>query len=169
VQLWIFFGQSGAGKSFVGRVCAEEFGFDVYDGDRDLTPDMQQALREHRLFTDEMRVAFTAVLTRGVRERCLESTQRQSSVSGLAVCTALFKIRDRNQLQLDLPDARLIWVRASEPIIEARLQARMGHVASSSYARFVNRGFEPPELGSDTLDNDGDRHRVVEQLRAYLR
>jgi shikimate kinase len=49
VYVWIFFGQSGAGKSFVGRVCTEEFGFEQYDGDRDLTPGMLEALREQRV------------------------------------------------------------------------------------------------------------------------
>lgn len=167
MQLWIFYGRAGAGKSFVGRVCADEWGFQVYDGDRDLTPDMQRALREQRIFTDDMRVEFTAVLSRGIRERWESGSK--SSGSGLAVCSALFKLRDRKQLQSDFPQARLIWVRASESVIETRLQKRIGHLASSSYARLVNHGFEPPELASDVLDNDGDRERIVEQLRAYLR
>jgi gluconate kinase len=167
VHVWIFFGQAGAGKSFVGRVGAEEFGFQEYEGDRDLTPEMRTALREHRLFTDDMRIEFTAALSRGIRLRCLELARNPSA--GLAVCAALFKARDRNRLQGDFPEARMIWVRAPEPLLEARLQKRTGHAASSSYAQRINRGFEPPEPGGNVLENDGDRTRVVEQLRAYLR
>jgi gluconate kinase len=166
VQLWIFYGPAGAGKSFVGRVCADEWGFEVYDGDRDLTPDMQRALREKQMFSDDMRVEFTRVLSRGIRERW--ESGAKSSAAGLAVCSALFKRRDRKQLQIDFPNARLTWVRAPEPLIEARLQKRTGHLASASYASLVNPGFEPPEPGSDVLDNDGDRERIVEQLRAHL-
>ena len=169
MQLWIFFGQSGAGKSFVGRVCAEEFGFEQYDGDRDLTPEMQRALREQRVFTPEMRAQFTLVLSRGIRERWSELSRSQTPAPGLAVCQGLFKLRDRAELQRAHPNARLIWVRASEALIEARLQQRTGHVASSAYARLVNTGFEPPPPGGDVLDNDGDRARIVEQLRDYLR
>jgi gluconate kinase len=167
--LWIFFGQSGAGKSFVGRVCAEEFGFELYDGDRDLTPEMRGALAEQRVFTPEMRAEFSLLLSRCIREKLNEITRKQLPISGLAVCQGLFKIRERDQLQRAHPDARLVWVRASEKLIEARLRKRTGHVASSAYARLVNSGFEAPVAGSDVLDNDGDRARIVEQLRSYPR
>lgn len=169
MRLWIFFGQSGVGKTFVARVCAEEFGFEQYDGDRDLTPQMLRALHEQQVFTPEMRAQFTSVLSRGIRERCLEATRTEEKRPGLAVCQGLFKVRDRNQLQLDFPAARLIWVRAADELIEARLRRRVGHVASNAYARLVNRGFEAPAPGSDVLENDGDRTRVVEQLRTFLR
>jgi len=168
MHLWIFYGQSGAGKSFVGRVCAEEFGFELYEGDRDLTPEMQDALREQRVFTSEMRAEFTAVLSHRIRQRCLALTRDPGRTPGLAVCQGLFKICNRDQLQLDFRNARLIWVRAPQALIEARLQQRAGHIASAAYAQLVNSGFEPPVPGSDVLENDGDRRRVVEQLRAYL-
>jgi gluconate kinase len=167
VHVWIFFGQAGAGKSFVARVCAAEFGFQEYEGDRDLTPEMQRALREHRLFTDDMRIEFTAALSRGIRERCFVLARKPNA--GLAVCAALFKARDRKHLQSDFPEARMIWVRTPEALLEARLQKRVGHVASSSYAQLIKRGFESPEPMGDVLENDGDRARVVEQLRGYLR
>lgn len=166
MQLWIFFGPSGAGKSFVARVCAEEFGFEAYDGDLDLTPAMRAALREQRVFTLEMRAEFVTVLVRRIRERSSELERRQ--VPGLAVSQGLFKIRDRERLQSELPAARLIWVRASGALIEARLLRRTEHVASSDYARLVNGGFEPPDPNTScpVLDNDGDRARVVQQLRS---
>jgi gluconokinase len=165
VYLLLFFGQSGAGKSFVGRVCAEELGFELHEGDRDLTPRMLAALREQRVFTQEMRREFTEMLSRGIRERWLELAQDGGPRPGLAVCQGLFKARDRARLQLDFPNARLVWVRAPEALIETRLQQRTGHVASNAYARLVNRGFEPPAPDTDVLDNDGDRARVVAQLR----
>jgi gluconokinase len=168
VHIWIFFGQSGSGKSFVGRICADEFNFELYDGDRDLTPEMLRALYEHRIFTDEMRTGFTAVLSRGISAKLVEIAHTHRSTSGLAVCQGLFKLRDRDRLQLDFPNARLIWVSASDALIEERLRRRAGHVASSDYARLVNGGFEPPAPPRDILENDGDRARVVHQLRAYL-
>jgi gluconokinase len=164
VQLWIFFGQSGAGKSFVARVCAEEFGFEFYDGDLDLTPAMRAALSAQRVFTSEMRAEFVAVLVRRIRER--SSGLEHSQAPRLAVSQGLFKTRDRERLQSQLPTARLIWVRASEALIEVRLLRRTEHVASREYARLVNSGFEPPGPNepSDVLDNDGDRARVVQHL-----
>ncbi|MEI9939032.1 MAG: AAA family ATPase [Pseudomonadota bacterium] len=169
MRVWIFFGQSGAGKSFVGRVCAEELGFQHYDGDRDLTPEMLGALREHRVFTEDMRTEFVAVLSRGIHERVTQNAQSPRPNPGLAVSQGLFKTRARDQLRRDFPNARLVWVRASEELLETRLQQRRGHAASNAYARFVNGGFEEPAPGGDVLENDGDRARVVDQLKACLR
>jgi len=42
------------------------------------------------------------------------------------------------------------------------LQQRAGHIASAAYAQLVNSGFEAPAPGSDVLENDGNRRRVVE-------
>jgi len=92
----------------------EEFAFEHYDGDRDLTPEMRLALRELGRFTPHMRGQFAIALSRGIQERILEVAGGPGLCAGLAVAQGLFKIRERSQLQLDLPNARLIWVHSSE-------------------------------------------------------
>ncbi len=57
-MLLIVFGLPGAGKTYVGKLLKDEFGFYFYDGDRDLTDEMRQALKEKKLFNDSMRDVF---------------------------------------------------------------------------------------------------------------
>ena len=57
-MLLIVFGLPGAGKTYVGNLLRDEFGFYFYEGDRDLTDEMQQALKEKKLFNDSMRDVF---------------------------------------------------------------------------------------------------------------
>ncbi len=61
-MLIYLFGLPAAGKNYVGEVLAEEFGYTFYDGDLDLTPEMRDAVREGRPFTEVMRDRFYAVL-----------------------------------------------------------------------------------------------------------
>ncbi len=44
------------------------------------------ALREHRTFSDDMRIEFTAVLSRGIRQWCSESVRRRASSGDRRVC-----------------------------------------------------------------------------------
>ena len=49
------FGLAGAGKTYCGRLIAEELGYFSYDLDVDCTPQMRAAIAEGRPFTDQMR------------------------------------------------------------------------------------------------------------------
>ena len=167
MHLFIF-GESGAGKSYVGALCVAELGFELYDGDRDLTLTMGEAISAQRLFTPAMRAEFAEVLARNVRSARDELLLRSAPARGLAVCQGLFKERERRWLSAQFPAARWLWVRTPPGLLRERLAQRAGHEASAAYAALVNAGFEPPELAHDVLDNDGDRARVVRQLRVLL-
>jgi gluconate kinase len=165
VQLLFLFGKSGAGKSFVARICAEELGFQAYEGDQDLTPEMQEAIAEQRPFTPEMRSRFAVVLGERVAAACAELAMDHP---GIAVSQGLFKEQQRSGLARRFPSASWIWVRAEDETLHARLAKRAGHAASASYAERINVGFEPPTLAHDVIDNDHDRANVVQQLRRLL-
>jgi gluconate kinase len=160
------FGKSGAGKGYVGAVCVEELGFTLYEGDRDLTPSMKQAIAEQRPFTPAMRADFARVLACNVHRAWNELKLAKPRSPGLVVCQGLFKERERRWLSQRFPEACWLWVRASAERLHARLEQRIGHVASAAYAELVNAGFEPPQLVHQVLDNDGDRALVVQQLKA---
>jgi len=48
------FGLLGCGKNYVGKIF-EEFGFHLYDADKDLTPRMKRAIAKQQAFTEQMR------------------------------------------------------------------------------------------------------------------
>lgn len=164
MQLLFLFGKSGVGKSYVARVCAEDFGFVAYEGDQDLTAEMKLAIAEHRPFTPAMRSRFAAVLA----ERVSAVWSELVDTPGLVVSQGLFKEQQRLELQQRFPHARWVWVRASDVTLRARLAKRVEHAASASYAELVNAGFEPPQLAHDVLENDLDRASVVRQLGTIL-
>lgn len=164
MQLLFLFGKSGVGKSYVARVCAEDFGFEAYEGDRDLTPEMKEAIAQHRPFTPDMRSRFATVLA----ERVTETWTALTESAGLVVSQGLFKEQQRRELEARFPHARWVWVRASDDTLRARLAKRSEHAASASYAELVNVGFEPPLLAHEVLENDLDRASVVRQLGTIL-
>lgn len=166
MQLWFLFGKSGAGKSYVGRLCVEVFGFTHYDGDRDLSPAMKQAIAAQRRFTPAMRAEFAVLLAENIRSTWHELARVEPHSPGLVVCQGLFKERERGWLHERFPDARWLWVRTEPELLSTRLGQRTAHAASAAYAELINADFEPPQLAHDILDNDGDRTRVIQQLNA---
>jgi gluconate kinase len=154
------FGLPAAGKNYVGQVLAEEFGYTFYDGDLDLTPEMRQALREERPFTDEMRDRFYAALI----ERLARLRRDHPN---LAFCQATFKERHRRLIAAAFPDVVFALVEAEEDVRMARL-ARGGTPVTVEYARRITAFFEPPQHPHYVIRNNGEREDVVWQLAALL-
>src|SRR5690606_4548719 len=57
-RLLVLFGIPGAGKTYVGRVLAADFGFHFRDVDQDLPDEMREAIVNKQPVTDAMRDAF---------------------------------------------------------------------------------------------------------------
>jgi carbohydrate kinase (thermoresistant glucokinase family) len=153
----LLFGQIGSGKSHVGALLAQEFGFHYHDADTDLPGEIVDAIRRHAPLTDDMRDQFAErIATR------LEALS--ASHSNFVVAQALFKDRQRSLLLARCPSLHLVWVRSTPVLIAARLKERTGHIASAYYADVVNPVFEAPTVPHLILDNLGDS----EQLRLAL-
>ena len=154
------FGLPAAGKNYVGEVLAGEFGFTFYDGDLDLTPEMRDAVREERPFTDDMRDRFYAALVgriAALRRACPD----------LAFGQATFKERHRALIAAAFPDVVFVLVEASETVRMARL-AVGGNPVTADYARQIAAFFEPPAHPHWVIRNEGPREDVVRQLAWLL-
>ena len=153
------FGLPAAGKNYVGQVLAEDFGFTFYDGDRELTPEMRDAVREERPFTDAMRDRFYAQLVDHI------ATLRLAH-SDLAVAQATFKERHRALVARAFPDVVFVLVEAGEAVRLARLA--QGNPVTVAYARQIAAFFEPPGHAHFVMRNEGRRAEVVAQVRRLL-
>jgi gluconate kinase len=154
------FGLPAAGKNYVGQVLADEFGFEFYDGDRDLTPELRDAVRHQQPFTEAMRDRFYARLVERIAELRL-------IYADLAFCQATFKERHRQQIAAAFPDVVFVLVQAEEVVRMARL--REGSTAVTvEYARQIASFFEPPRHEHRVIDNNGGREEVVRQLADLL-
>lgn len=159
-MLIYLFGRAAAGKNFVGRIMAEEFGYFFYDGDQDLTDEMRAAMREGRPFTDGMRDRFYAIVIERIAE--LRATHPL-----LAFGQATFKEQHRELIAAAFPDIVFVLVEAE---LEARMErlARGGNPVSAGYAQMIDAFFEPPRHPHFVIRNDGGRDDVARQLAALL-
>lgn len=159
-MLIYLFGLPAAGKNYVGEVLADEFGYTFYDGDLDLTPEMRDAVREGRPFTEAMRDRFYTALVGRIAE--LHGVH-----PNLAFCQATFKERHRALIAAAHPDIVYVLVEADEAVRVARLAQGVTPV-TVEYARLIADFFEPPRHPHFIIVNNAGHAEVLEQLAALL-
>lgn len=155
-----FFGLPAAGKNYAGRVMAESFGYTFYDGDLDLTPEMRDAVREERPFTEAMRDRFYALLVGRIADLRAKHPR-------LAFCQATFKEHHRELIWRAFPDVVFVLVEATAEARAGRL-ARGGNPVTVDYAQRIDALFEPPRHPHFVITNNDGREDVVRQLAALL-
>jgi gluconokinase len=155
------FGLLGAGKNFVGKIFAEEFGFTFYDADQDLPAAMKEAIAGHREFTDRMRDEYFEIVIGRIAE--LKKNHKR-----LAIAQALFKNRNRQQILSQIPEIKFVWVQSDEQFIGRRLETRKDHPAGKSYGEMVNKLFELPNIPYEVLVNNSGKEAMVERIAILL-
>jgi gluconate kinase len=153
-------GQPGAGKNYVGEILAAQFGFHFWDADLALTDDMQLAIKNKQVFTQDMRDSYI--------EKIIENVRLLSAkFDNLVVAQALFKEKNRQQLASAFSKALFVLVQANSDQIIARLRLR-NNAVDNDYADKVRLEFETPLLPHKVIINDSDAVRVKEQLQLIL-
>lgn len=159
-MLLIVFGLPAAGKTYVGKLIKDEFGFYFYDGDNDLTDEMKQALKEKKLFNDSMRDVFFKNLINKVSR--LHKTKKN-----LAVAQTFIKEKYRNQLLKAIPDAKFILVQTKTALREKRLLER--NDLDQDYAKKMIELFEKPIIEHFKINNDTDgKIEIIKRLEKIL-
>ena len=159
-MLFIVFGLPGAGKTYVGEVLKDEFGFYFYDGDRDLTDEMKKALKEKKLFNDSMRDVFFQSLINKVLQ--LHRTKKH-----LVVAQTFIKEKYRSQLLKAIPFAKFILVQTKKALREKRLLQR--NDLDQNYVKKIITFFEKPTIEHFKIENDTDgKIQVIKRLENIL-
>lgn len=159
--VFFLYGLAGVGKSYVGEVLAKHFGYDIYHADQDLLPEMRLAVKEQRVFTDEMRDKFFKLVAENINRRI------NSGVS-LVVTQAAYKKRHRDYLLQQVPGMKFIHVAAPDETIISRLKER-GDPVTPEYAQTIRLNFEPPQSSAATIFNVGTDLELVEQFKSICR
>jgi gluconate kinase len=154
------FGLAGSGKSYVGDLIARYTGWFVYHADEDITEAMQQALDEQRPFSEAIRDEFFAQLTSKIR-------QLASQHPNLIVTQAVYKQRHRDLLEQHIAGLEFVWVKASDEMIEQRLQSRHYGIEPASAAA-LRDDFEIPNKNYKTIVNESDDNSIIEQLNGLF-
>jgi gluconokinase len=158
----IIFGVSGAGKTTIGKLLAEELGWRFYEAD-DFHPraNIEKMHSGHPL-TDEDRWPWL--------ERLREQIARSLAAKENAVlaCSAL-KRAYREHLRVS-DDVKFVFLRGDYALIERQLRRRRGHFMNHALLQSQFADLEEP--GSDenalTIDLGRTPEELVEEIKAKL-
>lgn len=158
---YVLFGLPGVGKTFVGEVFEKEFGFTLYDGDRDLSAEMRDKIQKEQSINDTERDQFF--------ENLITSVKKSSAIKNLVVAQTFIKEKYRQQFLENFPDAQFIYIETPTEIREKRLLERKPMFFSLDYARKMSVIFELPKIQHRIITNkDEGREAVTTQIRMIL-
>jgi len=158
----IVFGVSGAGKTTIGKLLAEQFGWRFYEAD-DFHPSANiEKMRNGRPLTDEDRSPWL--------ERLREQITRSFAAKENAVlaCSAL-KRAYRQRLRVS-DDVKFVFLRGNYALIERQLGRRRGHFMNPALLQSQFADLEKPESDEDaiTIELGQSPEELVEQIKAKL-
>lgn len=160
-MLLVLFGYPGVGKSFIGKMLQEEFGFYHYEADEDLTPPIKDAIQKNSLVTEPLKEAY-------FKQVCERIDSLKNLHPNIVVTQTFTKEKYRKRILERFPEAKFIRLQADMPVIYARLAKRDGHLVKNFYAGFAISQFEAPTLPHWILENNGRADKLHQQLNRML-
>lgn len=155
----IVMGVSGAGKTTIGRLLAEQVQWQFADAD-DFHPSANvEKIRNGIALNDADREPWLASLRLAVSNWI---AQKRSAV---LACSAL-KQSYRHELQVG-PEVRFVYLKGSPELIAERLRARQGHFANEQILASQIDVLEEPE-GAIVVDISESPERIVTIIRERL-
>jgi gluconokinase len=139
----IVFGVSGAGKTTIAKLLAEQLGWEFYEAD-DFHPRANiEKMRSGRPLTDEDRWPWL--------ERLREQTARSLAAKENAVlaCSAL-KRAYRERLRVN-DDVKFVFLRGDYALIENQLRRRRGHFMNPELLQSQFDDLEEPQADENVL------------------
>ncbi len=158
----IVFGVSGAGKTTIGKLLAEELGWHFYEGD-DFHPAANiEKMRRGIPLTDEDRQPWLATL-REVIEKSLAAGE-----NAVLACSAL-KRKYRRDLRVN-EEVKFVYLRGDFALIADRLRHRTGHFMKPELLQSQFADLEEPQPAEDAIIVDLTRtpHELTQEIRARL-
>ncbi|HSW88466.1 MAG TPA: shikimate kinase [Candidatus Saccharimonadales bacterium] len=162
MQIYVLFGLPGAGKTFVGKIFEESFGFSFYEGDADLTEEMKEAIVTKTPFTDEMRDIFFHNLIHNVKNKYKEKKK-------IVIAQTFIKEKYRIMLLEAIPEAKFLFIHADDAIREKRLMERVAYPLDLEYSRIMVHNFEKPTIKHRVIgNNENGSGAVKEEIKILL-
>ena len=155
----IVMGVTGAGKTTVGRLLAEQLGWQFADADDFHPPSNVEKIRRGTALTDADRQPWLARLRAAITQWIAESR------NVVLACSAL-KRSYRRELEAG-PEVRFVYLKGSVNLIASRLRSRQGHFAGEQIlaGQFVD--LEEPE-SAVTVEIASSQPEIVAEIRRKL-
>jgi gluconokinase len=158
----IIFGVSGAGKTTIGKLLAEQLGWRFLEAD-DFHPRANiEKMRSGRPLTDEDRWPWLERL----REQI--STSLASKQDAVLACSAL-KRAYRERLRVS-GDVKFVFLRGDYALVEKQLRRRRAHFMNPDLLLSQFTDLEEPEADEDVLTIELGRtpQELVEEIKTRL-
>jgi len=158
----IIWGVSGAGKTTIGELLAQELHWKFYDAD-DFHPQVNiDKMERGEPLTDEDRQPWLQSLREAIT-RSLAANE-----NAVLACSAL-KRKYRELLRVNA-DVKFVFLHGSRARIDDQLKQRRGHFMNPALLDSQFADLEEPESSEDmlTIELKGEPDELVEQIRQKL-
>ena len=155
----IVMGVTGAGKTTVGRLLAEESGWEFADADDFHPPENVEKMRQGIPLNDDDRRPWLERLRKSITDWIAEGR------NVVLACSAL-KRSYRQELDVG-PQVHFVYLKGSEDLIADRLRSRQGHFAGEQILAGQFADLEEPE-NALTIEIASTPEQIVDQIRKKL-
>ena len=155
----IVMGVVGAGKTTVGRLLAEQLGWEFADADDFHPPSNVDKIRRGISLTDDDREPWLAQLRTAIQQWITENR------NVVLACSAL-KRAYRNELEAG-PEVRFMYLKGTPELIADRLRSRQGHFAGEQILASQFAYLEEPETAT-TVEIVSTPEQIVTEIREKL-
>lgn len=156
----ILMGVSGAGKTTIGELLAQDLGWPFYDGDDFHPPENIAKMSRGISLTDDDRTAWLAA----VRQLLEQLLQEQHSA--IFACSAL-KASYRKQLKRTDTAVQLVYLKGDYELIQHRLRARHGHFMKADLLASQFAALEEP-MDIPSVEIDKEPREIVSEIKQRL-
>jgi gluconokinase len=158
----IVFGVSGAGKTTIGKLLAQELGWRFYEADDFHSQANIEKMRSGIPLTDEDRWPWLENL-RQLTKRSLEAGE-----NAVLACSAL-KRAYRERLRVS-DEVKFVFLRGDYALIEKQLRQRRGHFMNPELLRsqFADLEEPGPDENALTIELGRTPEEIVEEIKTKL-
>jgi gluconokinase len=162
IMIIVLMGVSGSGKTTVGKILADQLGWDFVEADDFHPPANIEKMHRGIPLDDVDRQPWLEALRQRVDDACLRGKP------AVVACSAL-KQSYRDYLGQDYPGLlKYVYLHGSEELIGSRLAGRTGHFMNPN---LLHSQFDTLELPADAIRIEVDRspEKIVSEIRQILK
>lgn len=158
----IVFGVSGAGKTTIGKLIAEQLGWTFYEADDFHSRDNIRKMQSGHPLTDEDRWPWLDRL----RDRITRSISAKENA--VLACSAL-KRAYRERLRVS-DDVKFVFLRGDYALVEKQLRRRSGHFMNPALLKSQFADLDEPELDENVqkIELGPTPEKLVEEIKTKL-
>jgi carbohydrate kinase (thermoresistant glucokinase family) len=155
----IVFGVSGAGKTTIGKLLAEQLGWRFYEGDDFHRRANIDKMRRGRPLTDKDRWPWLERLREQIT-RCLAAKE-----NAVLACSAL-KLAYRDRLRIG-EEVKFVFLKGDYALVEKQLDRRRGHFMNPALLRSQFADLEEPQPPEQvlTIELGPTPQELVEEIK----